>query len=434
MEAIASIIIAISITAILLKIGYNRNKSNSEIKKIQDKNPLDIDITEQQIFNYQESKFQHQNKKIQLRAEPNKNVDLGTLLNRTLNIRSEELSDMYVISKSINREEKYLTESSEIWNFDLCKSVLNCDENGVYSYKEDENVTLIISYRKEKRPNIDQSLSNYHKNESILVHLQGTRYAKGSWYISATICIPPSNFEGGMNFCKNCNETHSLTVLFAFDEIPSQQRIAEFKYMQQDAFDKAEKKQFDQLTDEQTLLLNQFSPSINKSLYWGKKAFNDKRYWDAILNLENAFNFFCKNYDSLSENEREIFFETCYLIGFCYNDMHLYKMALYYLEIIHPIKNIAYVEEYINCLANMEDLRAIYVINEHLEILSKVKELNEQQISFYHFLYRRLGYVYIDKGRLDDAEKIFSSMLDLDPDNSLILNELAYIKKVRENS
>ena len=49
-----------------------------------------------------------------------------------------------------------------------------------------------------------------------------------------------------------------------------------------------------------------------------------------------------------------------------------------------------------------------------------------------NFLRRRRGYAYIDFDRLDKAEEIFTQMLSEEENADYAINELAYIKKLRQ--
>jgi Flp pilus assembly protein TadD len=48
--------------------------------------------------------------------------------------------------------------------------------------------------------------------------------------------------------------------------------------------------------------------------------------------------------------------------------------------------------------------------------------------------WRGLGYVCVEQGKLDDAEKMYRQCLDLDAKDSRAVNELQYIQGVRAKS
>jgi hypothetical protein len=101
------------------------------------------------------------------------------------------------------------------------------------------------------------------------------------------------------------------------------------------------------------------------------------------------------------------------------------------------LHNIGYTEEYINCIVNNNDFRALTVINGMMLQLADNETDDEGNpmehiAAFNNFLKRRKAYVYIEKNRFDDAESLLKQMLN-EPDNSdFAINELAYIQKIRK--
>ena len=89
--------------------------------------------------------------------------------------------------------------------------------------------------------------------------------------------------------------------------------------------------------------------------------------------------------------------------------------------------------EYINCLVNSKDIRAISVILKELERVTQLKknEFTDEIIIYYHFLRRRLCCVLIDMEELDDAETVLIKMLNEEINKEFALNELEYIKQLK---
>lgn len=111
----------------------------------------------------------------------------------------------------------------------------------------------------------------------------------------------------------------------------------------------------------------------------------------------------------------------------------VYMKALFFLEIVRPLNNIRYNIEYINCLANSRDIRAINTIHNELNQLAQLKESEiTDGIIFYHnFLRRRRAYTFVDMGRLDDAEEAFKEMLNEDANKEYAKGELEYIQELK---
>lgn len=81
---------------------FNAHPQVKNISKDKEEDDL-IDRLENETYLSNEFRFQHQNEKCQLRATPNEKVTLGVLLNRTFDIRQEEVSDLYIVTDNIHK-------------------------------------------------------------------------------------------------------------------------------------------------------------------------------------------------------------------------------------------------------------------------------------------------------------------------------------------
>jgi Holliday junction resolvase len=98
--------------------------------------------------------------------------------------------------------------------------------------------------------------------------------------------------------------------------------------------------------------------------------------------------------------------------------------------------NIRHTMELVNSMANSKDLRLFSytedVMDEVKRNFSEDEELPDNIRQFINFMRRRRGYAYIDFNQLDQAEKIFTKMLDEEENADYAINELAYIKRLRQ--
>ena len=128
--------------------------------------------------------------------------------------------------------------------------------------------------------------------------------------------------------------------------------------------------------------------------------------------------------------------ETAYKLGFCYNELGLNKQAFYYLDLMANDGNIRHTMEFVNSMANCKDLRLFNYTEEIMEEIkrnfSENDDLPDNIKDFINFLRRRRGYAFIDFNQLDKAEKIFTHMLEEEENADYAINELAYIKKLRQ--
>jgi tetratricopeptide (TPR) repeat protein len=206
--------------------------------------------------------------------------------------------------------------------------------------------------------------------------------------------------------------------------------------MWSDAQLKAHNGEKDSLTDDQLLLGQVRVADVAYNLYWGQRMFDAERFYEAILYLENVFNSYREDFFEMKQEPRQVFMETAYKLGFCYNELGLYKQAFYYLDLIASDGNIRHTMELVNMMANSKDLRLFSytegVMNEVKRNFGEDDELPDNIRDLINFLRRRRGYAYIDFNQLDKAEEIFTRMLDEEENADYAINELAYIKKLRK--
>jgi hypothetical protein len=227
-----------------------------------------------------------------------------------------------------------------------------------------------------------------------------------------------------------------VSLLIALDRSDDKKRQQEFEYMWSDAQLKAHNGEKDSLTEDQLLLGQVRVADVAYNMYWGVQAFNSGRYYEAILYLENVFNSYRCDFFEMGPEGKHLFMETAYKLGFCYNELGLNKQAFYYLDLMATDGNIRHTMELVNAMANSKDLRLFSytegVMEEIKRNFSQDDELPENIRDFINFLRRRRGYAFIDFNQLDKAEKIFTQMLEEEENADYAINELAYIKRLRQ--
>lgn len=259
---------------------------------------------------------------------------------------------------------------------------------------------------------------------------------KHSIYSRITVTHVPRNASRIHSLSNEGRHARSVTMLIALDRTDEKQRQQEFDYMWSDARLKIKNGEQESLTEDQEMLSQVNVADVAYNLYWGQQLFNSGRYYEAILHLENVFNSFRANFFEMTAEHKRVFMETAYKLGFCYNDLGLPKLAYYYLDLMASDGNIRHTMELVNSMANSKDLRLFSytegIMNEVKRNFSEADELPDNIRTFLNFVRRRRGYAYIDFNQLDKAEKIFTQMLNEEENADYAINELAYIKKLRE--
>ena len=233
-------------------------------------------------------------------------------------------------------------------------------------------------------------------------------------------------------------QVQSHSVLLAYDLRSTKQLQDEFVYMWKEAKSKVANGEENQLTEEQRLIANVESVDAARFVYRSRTLYRQKRYYEAISCLENAYRLLNSNIDKKSLEERNLFLEVCYMLGFCYNELQQYDRAYYYLTFVTGINRILYAEEYVNCMIYLGDYRSLMTIDGILEDLhNSIVEDEEGEVEqsvhpFLQFLYRRKAYVLVELHRLDEAEEMLRQMIDDPESGDFALDELAYIQQLRE--
>ena len=257
-----------------------------------------------------------------------------------------------------------------------------------------------------------------------------------SIYTRVTITHPMRNASRRNSLSNENRQPKSISLLIALDRNEEHQRQQEVEYMWSDAQLKVHDKENDSLSDDQKLLCQVNNADEAYNLYWGQRMFNNGRYYEAILYLENLFNSYREDFFEMNPDRKHMFIEVAYKLGFCYNQLGLYKQAFYYLDLMASDGNIRHTMELVNALANSKDLRLFSytegVMEEVKRTFDNNDDLPDNIKDFINFIRRRRGYAFIDFNDLDKAEKIFTAMLDEEDNADDAINGLATIKKLRE--
>lgn len=229
----------------------------------------------------------------------------------------------------------------------------------------------------------------------------------------------------------------SISCLVAYDKSTEQNQKDEFDYMWLDAQDKIQKGEENELTDEQLILLNVGKDNVGQMVYRGNKYFLSGRYFEAISILTPIYRQLKSDFFKLNKRDTNLFYEICYIIGFCYCELRQFELAANYLDIAAHGDKYCYQTEYINALTNGANLNVFYEID---KLLHRNKECLEDEnlenrdmyYNFHQFLLRRRGYACIEFNDLDAAEKIFTDLLEFPESASYAQGELEYIKHLRQ--
>lgn len=178
----------------------------------------------------------------------------------------------------------------------------------------------------------------------------------------------------------------------------------------------------------------------------GHKLLQQQCYLQAIAVLTPIFQQLKSRFFNLNEREKNMFYQVCFYLGFCYSDLRIFDKGFYYLDMVKDCNRFDYSQEYINCITNSGDPCIFTVLNNEADAIRKQLEEMEKDDNrgtermmahqerlwdYFAFLQRRRGYAQISFGFLDDAEETFKQLLEHDGSRTYAENELKYIEKLR---
>ena len=352
-----------------------------------------------------------------------KPLELDTLLETIA-----PLPDARFIGMNINTADSHdkLEDEQEIRRFDLRHALIKGE--GKEAEFAHDYATIDLHYK--------QGLDEKPMMATIALTAEGAD--DHCLYTRVTVTLPVRNISRFNSLNNEERMPHSTSVLIALERNDESQHYEEFKYMWTDAQIKAKNGETDALSEDQWLLLMADKADVGYNLYWGQQYFHSRRFYEAILHLENVFNSYRRNFFEMNSDQKRMFMDTAYKLGFCFNELGLYKQAFFYLDLVSNDGNIKHTMELVNAMANGKDLRVFsYTDNVMEEVkrnFEKEDEVPENIRQFINFLRRRRGYSLINFNQLDQAEKLFTRMLDESDNADYAIHELAYIKQLRETS
>ena len=182
-----------------------------------------------------------------------------------------------------------------------------------------------------------------------------------------------------------------------------------------------------------------FSGELQKA----DELIKQKKFEEALPGLLTAYREFTAPidyYSWLDEMGEEGYIGVhdwlCYRIAFCYNDRKEYDRAYYYINQVSDRDNFDYMAEWINTMVNSNFPGIIELIEAYLEKPEEfVNTLSgeDDRKRMKDFLERRLGYLMIEYGRIEEARQLFTRMLDNPNSCRFAREELDYIADLMED-
>ena len=383
----------------------------------------DLEWSEKEVardfFLLREQELRHQKKGAEWRQNDKEAATLKQWMDKVFGLVDVVFSELTVVTDAVT----VINDRESIASYNLSETLI---ANGAFvRQKAMLDLVFFLPAHPTTRRRMTFSIQQADGCEDVLYY-----------QVVATLLPLPSGIGRPLHSKEVQVQSHS--VLLAYDLRSTKQLQDEFVYMWKEAKSKVANGEENQLTEEQRLIANVESVDAARFVYRSRTLYRQKRYYEAISCLENAYRLLNSNIDKKSLEERNLFLEVCYMLGFCYNELQQYDRAYYYLTFVTGINRTLYAEEYVNCMIYLGDYRSLMTIDGILEDLhNSIVEDEEGEVEqsvhpFLQFLYRRKAYVLVELHRFDEAEEMLRQMIDDPESGDFALDELAYIQQLRE--
>ena len=390
-------------------------------------------------FLLNEAKFRHQQASVK-RSSETEQITLGYILKELLNINLADIGSMTIGEFGSNDRTEIITEPQRVLAYQPYKAILYTNDKGETVPKTGENTTLVISYRSGNIIFDNQESKNDKSklctDNSIILYLRGLGpFMHETAYMRVSVMIPNFSSPDDFRTTHSKNQPFTTSFILGYDIVSPDDKLKKYDIIEQALVDKTNRGE--ELTKEEQTVLEgiTYSKNLGYDFGYGRWLVSEKRYADALMSLIKVYEHLKTDVVTDYDNLHEIFNETCFNIGFCFNEMEQYDRAVYYLDIIQGSDNTKYIIEYINALVNNGDPRSMNIVQHYLrEFNDGTKKIDSEETSyFYDFLCRRLAYLFIDYKMWDKARNLLEQLKESPACHDFAVQELEYIARVCSN-
>jgi len=250
-----------------------------------------------------------------------------------------------------------------------------------------------------------------------------------------SVMIP--NFSSPDDFRTNQSQNAPFTMSFilGFDIVSPEKKLNRYAEIERSLIEKSTRGEV-LSSDEKTVLEGiTYSKDLGSDFGYGRWLVSEKRFADALMPLMKVYSYLKTDVVTNYNQIHEIFEETCFNIGFCFNELEQFDRATYYLDLIQGSDKPKYIIEYINSLVNSGNPRALGTVRHYLSEFNDGKRqiTSKEDSIFYDFLARRLAYLYIDYKMWDNARNLLEQLKESPACHDFAVRELEYINKASSN-
>lgn len=346
------------------------------------------------------------------RAYDTRRLTLGDALFMLLDtddIRPQRLS-------VVTDEQRVLDHPDDILKLDLTALLTDTEAENLRFLRQ--QATLVL----EANPHGEQQ-------QTFILHLGAESETDDVLYMRLTFVQPDRPLGLDHSYASREHGSAASSFLISYSKESARERQAEFDYIWQET--RMRQGANKELTDEQRFVTMCEEPETAYNLYWGYRFYLAKRYYEALLHLENAYYALRDDFAHLTKRQRSMFFDLAFYLGQCCLQLHMPIRAYYYLDGLFNRNNLSYTQGYINALVASHDYRSLDIVDNVLVNLQRVydeQEADEEHkrklFAFLLFLRRSKAKLLLRAERLDDAEQLLHDLRKEDSEHEVFIFRL----------
>lgn len=392
-------------------------------------------------FLINEANFRNQQETVKRSSKDNP-ITLGYILKELLNIDLTDIGSMTIVSRGmseLDNKTEIIKDTSRVLEYNPYETVLYTDSKGEILPMTGQNTVLIISYRPASvvynniESKHDKSISR--TENSIIMFLRVLRFLHETAYMRVSVMIPNFSDTDDFRTSQSKNIPFTTSFILGYDIVPPESKLKRFDAIEKSLVEKAKKGvNRENLTNEEKIILQTYTIDIGAEFRYGRWLVSEKRFADALRPLMAVYEHLKTRLATNFEQLHEIFHETCFYIGFCFNEMEQFDRAAYYFSLIQDGKNIKYTIEYICAMVNNSDPRSMSLITRYIQEFNDGtrKSDSEESATFYEFLHRRLAYLFIEYKMWDEARNLLERLKEWPSCHDFAVDELKYLDYISQ--
>ena len=152
---------------------------------------------------------------------------------------------------------------------------------------------------------------------------------------------------------------------------------------------------------------------------------------ESMLGLYHVYLSLLIDFDNLSDDRKFMCLDAAAKIGSCYMELNLPEVANYFLDVGYQSCYLNNMMEYINCLVETKDARAMSIVDKKL--IMQIDAPDQIKSAWRAFLKRRKAYILIDWGQIAEAKEFLTKLLDDPLCRDYAKRELSWLSMKEKN-